>query len=297
MKFKPIKPIRTVEKVENQRFGEERSLYGARGLQVENCRFEGEEDGESALKEGRRITVLDSYFALRYPFWHDVDLTVRNCEMTETCRAPFWYDKNVVMDGCKMHGVKAFRECREVEIKNSDIVSPEFGWRTQKISLFDTSLSGEYAFFGGSRIVARGLRFAGKYSFQYVRDAEIADSELDTKDAFWHTKDVTVRDSVIRGEYLGWYSENLTLIRCKIVGTQPLCYCRNLTLIDCETESCDLAFEYSSVTASIRGNVLSIKNPLSGKIVCDSAGEIILKDSVYPCGCEIVVGGERRDHL
>ncbi|MBR4770951.1 MAG: DUF3737 family protein [Clostridia bacterium] len=300
MKFKPIRPIRpikSVEKVENQRFGEERALYGARGLQVENCRFEGEEDGESALKEGRQITVLDSYFALRYPFWHDVALTVRNCEMTETCRAPFWYDKDVTMDGCKMHGVKAFRECRGVTVKNSDVVSPEFGWRTRKINLFDTSLSGEYAFLGSSRIVARGLRFSGKYAFQYVKDAEIAESTLDTKDAFWHTKNVTVRDSVIRGEYLGWYSENLTLIRCKIIGTQPLCYCRDLTLIDCETEGCDLSFEYSSVTANIRGNVLSIKNPLSGKIVCDSVGEVILKDSVYPADCEIVVGGQRMNHL
>ena len=53
MKFKPIRPVKPIEKVENQRFGEERALYGARGLQVENCRFEGEEDGESALKEGR----------------------------------------------------------------------------------------------------------------------------------------------------------------------------------------------------------------------------------------------------
>ena len=151
-KIMKIKPIRTVKTVENQRFGEERALYGARDLLVSNCRFEGEEDGESALKEGRNVTVLDSFFALRYPFWHDVGLTLKNCEMTETCRAPFWYDKNVVMEGCKMHGVKAFRECRNVDVKNCDIVSPEFGWRTQKISLFDTSLSGEYAFFGGSRI-------------------------------------------------------------------------------------------------------------------------------------------------
>ena len=291
-----MKP-KKIETVENQRFGEERALYGARGLLVVNCRFEGEEDGESAMKEGRRITVRDSYFALRYPFWHDVGLSLKNCEMTETCRAPFWYDKNVTMDNCKMHGVKAFRECRGVTVKNSDIISPEFGWRTRKISLFDTSLSGEYAFFGGSRIVARGLTFSGKYSFQYVRDAEIAESDLNTKDAFWHTKNVTVRDSVIRGEYLGWYSENLTLIRCKIIGTQPLCYCRNLTLIDCETEDCDLAFEYSSVAATVRGNVVSIKNPLSGKIVCDSVGEVILKDSVYPADCEIVVGGQRLNHL
>lgn len=284
-------------KVENQRFGEERALYGARDLLVVGCRFEGEEDGESALKEGRRITVLDSTFALRYPFWHDAELSVRNCEMKETCRAPFWYDRDVTLDNCKIRGVKAFRECRGVDLKNSDIISPEFGWKTRTITLADTTLSGEYAFFSASEIVAHRLRFSGKYSFQYVRDAEISDSELDTKDAFWHVKNVTVRDSVIRGEYLGWYSENLTLIRCKIIGTQPLCYCRNLTLIDCETEDCDLAFEYSSVKATIRGDVLSIKNPLSGRIVCDSAGEIILKDGVYPSNCEIVVGGERLNHL
>ena len=291
------KGMKKIERIENQRFGEERALYGRRGLLVVGCRFEGPEDGESALKEGREITVADSYFALRYPFWHDTGLVVKNCEMTETCRAPFWYDRDVTLDGCKMHGVKAFRECRGVDVKNSDVVSPEFGWKTHKITLSDTTLSGEYAFFGGSKIVARNLTFSGKYSFQYVVDAEIADSVLDTKDAFWHTRNVTVRDSIIKGEYLGWYSENLTLIRCKIIGTQPLCYCRNLTLVDCETEGCDFSFEYSSVAATIRGDVLSIKNPLSGRIVCDSAGEIILKDSVYPCDCEIVVAGERRDHL
>ena len=289
--------MKKIKTVKNNRFGLERALYGARDLLVSECRFEGEEDGESALKEGKRITVEDSFFSLRYPFWHDTALTVRNCEMTETCRAPFWYDRDVTLDGCKMHGVKAFRECRGVDVKNSDIISPEFGWRSRRITLSGTTLSGEYAFFGASHVAARRLTFSGKYSFQYVRDAEISDSDLNTKDAFWHTKNVTVRDSVIRGEYLGWYSENLTLIRCKIIGTQPLCYCRNLTLIDCETEGCDLSFEYSSVNATVRGGVLSIKNPLSGKIVCDAADEIILRDAVYPCRCEIIVGGERMNHL
>ena len=156
---------------------------------------------------------------------------------------------------------------------------------------------GRVLVFGAAHVVAHRLTFSGKYSFQYVCDAEISDSDLNTKDAFWHTKNVTVRDSVIRGEYLGWYSETLTLIRCKIIGTQPLCYCRNLTLIDCETEGCDLSFEYSSVNATVRGGVLSIKNPLSGRIVCDAAGEIILRDSVYPSRCEIIVGGERLNHL
>ena len=52
-------------------FDEERALYGSRGAEVVNCRFDGPADGESALKESRDITVKDSFFNLRYPFWHD----------------------------------------------------------------------------------------------------------------------------------------------------------------------------------------------------------------------------------
>lgn len=56
-----------------------------------------------------------------------------------------------------------------------------------------------------------GVKMKGKYSFQYMENLEIDDSELDTKDTFWHSKNVTVRDSIVKGEYLGWFSENLTL--------------------------------------------------------------------------------------
>ena len=43
--------------VENKTFGEERALYESSDLIVKNCRFEGEADGESALKESRNIVV------------------------------------------------------------------------------------------------------------------------------------------------------------------------------------------------------------------------------------------------
>ena len=111
---------------------------------------------------------------------------------------------------------------------------------------------------------------------------------LDTKDAFWHCKNVTVKNSVVKGEYLGWYSENLTFINCKIIGTQPLCYCKNLKLVGCEMADTDLSFEYSEVEAEIKGTVLSVKNPKSGRITADAVSEIILTDdSQVQCECEI----------
>ena len=131
------------------------------------------------------------------------------------------------------------------------------------------------------------LQFKGKYSFQYTENVTITNSNLDTKDAFWHAKNVTVKDSVVKGEYLGWYSEGLTLINCHIIGTQPLCYCKDLTLIDCTMEATDLSFEYSQVQATVMGHIDSVKNPLSGYVLADSIGEIILENSVMETDCEI----------
>ena len=82
-------------------------------------------------------------------------------------------------------------------------------------------------------------------------------------------------------------------MRCHIKGTQPLCYCKNLTLIDCTTEDCDLTFEYSDVNATIKGGIVSVKNPESGRIAADSIGEIVItKDSRRRVGAEIYSGGK-----
>ena len=56
--------------IEDQRFGEERALYHMQEAHLRNCRFEGAEDGESALKESRHIVAERCYFDLRYPFCH-----------------------------------------------------------------------------------------------------------------------------------------------------------------------------------------------------------------------------------
>ena len=67
---------------------------------------------------------------------------------------------------------------------------------------------------------------------------------------------------------------------CRIIGTQPFCYCRNLVLQNCTMENCDLAFERSTVQASVIGNIDSVKNPLEGKIEADCIKEIIMEESV-----------------
>lgn len=264
--------------IENQNFDMERALYGRSGLVVKNCSFDGPADGESAFKEGRDIETEHCFFNLRYPFWHDDGLTIRDCEMTEFCRAPLWYSGNIKIVGTKMHGIKALRECRDVTIENSDIISPEFGWSVRNIQMRHSTAQSEYFMMRSENLHFEDVKFQGKYSFQYIRNAVFENCVFDTKDAFWHSENVTVKNSVVKGEYLAWYSEGLTLVNCKIIGTQPLCYCKNLKLIDCEMIDTDLAFEKSQVEATVTTPVISVKNPLSGQIRVPEVGEIIMDD-------------------
>ncbi len=265
-------------KYEGRVFDEERALYGADGIEVVDCRFDGPADGESAFKEGRNIEVKGSYFNLRYPFWHDDDLKIEDCELTENCRAALWYSKNIRISDSKLHGIKALRECSDVKIEGCSIISPEFGWSVSGISMHDSSAESEYFMMRSDHLTFDRVKMKGKYSFQYITDSVFTNCEFDTKDAFWHAKNVLVKDCIVRGEYLAWYSENVTFENCLITGTQPLCYCKGLKLVNCRMENADLAFEKSEVDATILTSVDSIKNPKSGEIRVKGVREIIMDD-------------------
>jgi hypothetical protein len=278
-----------MKKYENQVFDQERALYGSDGIEVTGCRFDGPADGESALKESRNILVKDCFFNLRYPFWHDDHLTIRSSQMTELCRAALWYSEDITIEDSALHGIKALRECADVKISGSDIVSPEFGWSVRGLEMKDSSAQSEYFMMRSERLSFDNVKLKGKYSFQYITDSVFTNCDFDTKDAFWHAKNVLVKDSVIKGEYLAWYCENVTFENCTIIGTQPLCYCRGLTMKDCRMIAADLSFERSEVEAEILTPVDSIKNPRKGYIRVPAVGEII-RDDPLSAG-EIIVTG------
>ncbi|MBQ3589234.1 MAG: DUF3737 family protein [Clostridia bacterium] len=265
--------------IENLTYDEERALYASSDVHLINCSFDGEADGESALKESNNILAENCFFNLRYPFWHNDVLTVADSEFTEKARAPFWYSNDVIIENCTINSPKSLRECAKIRVSSSKIESNELGWNCNDLKMSNSSVQGEYLFFNSKNLSLLEITLFGKYSLQYIENVTIEDSKLNTKDAFWHSKNVTVKNTVIKGEYLGWYSENLTLENCTIIGTQPLCYCKGLTLINCEMHDCDLAFEKSEVEATITTPVISIKNPKSGHISVPLYNELIITES------------------
>lgn len=275
--------------IRNRTSDREREFYGMREVNASGILIAGPADGESAFKECSDLRVSDSEFRLRYPFWHNDELNIINCKFTDTCRAPLWYTEGCSLSGCSFAGPKALRECSEITASDCVFNSEEFGWMCDTLTFAECEFESNYFLFRSSDIALKNCRMKGKYSFQYTENVSVSHCVLDTKDAFWHSKDTTITDCTVKGEYLGWYSENLTLIRCKISGTQPFCYCEGLKLIDCEMTDTDLSFEYSDVEADVRGEIMSVKNPLSGRIVADGYGAIIRGNSVKDCDCETIV--------
>ena len=277
-----------MEVIKGQYFDGERPLYARHGLYLEDVVIGA---GESALKEGSDIEVVRCEFQGKYPFWECRGFTVRDCIFREGARAALWYSQGCRMEDSLIEAPKMFRRITDVSLERVRIPNAaETFWDCRGIRLRDVEVSrADYIFMHCSDIDIDRYRQQGNYSFQYARNVVIRNAELDTKDAFWESEDVTVYDSYVHGEYLGWYAKNLRLVRCRIGGTQPLCYCSGLVLEDCTFDpDADLAFEYSTVEATIRGHIASVKNPTSGHITADSIGEVILDENQKAPGDAVI---------
>lgn len=280
----------TMKEIKNQEFGGERPLYCEHDLYLEGVTIHA---GESSLKETSNITAVNCRFEGKYPLWCCNGFTVRNCHFTEGGRAALWYSKDLLMEDTLVEAPKMFREMDGIKLRNVRIPNAgETLWHCRNIDMKDVEASkADYIFMHCENIRIDNLRLQGNYSFQWAKNIEIHNSVLDTKDAFWESENVTVYDSEISGEFLAWHSRNVRLVRCHLSGSQPLCYARGLVLEDCTFgPDADLAFEYSDVNATIKGDIVSIKNPRSGKINVSGSARLILDENIKaPASCIVTI--------
>lgn len=276
--------------IKDKEYGGERPLFQSHDLYLDNVTIHA---GESAIKECSNIEAVRCRFEGKYPFWHVDGFHIKDCIFTPTARAALWYSNNLLMEDTTVDAPKMFREMDKLKLRHVNLNDAlETFWHCHRVDIENVSvIHGDYLFMHSSDIKINDYRQQGNYSFQYCKNVEIHNATIESRDAFWMTENVTVCDSEITGEFLGWHSHNLHLIRCHIGGTQPLCYCKDLVMEDCTMASdCDLAFEFSTLRADIKGHVHSIKNPTSGMICVDSVGELICNGQAKaPADCKIII--------
>lgn len=276
--------------IKDQEFGGERPLYTLHDAKLENITIHL---GESSIKESGNIEAEDCTFEGKYVFWECRGFKTTNCLYRESARSSLWYSQNGTLVNCRVEAPKMFRRMNGIHIEGCTFTNAqETLWDCDDVVIKNSRIeNADYLGMHTNNVRIENYHQEGNYSFQYSKNVEIKNALLNSKDAFWECENVTLIDCEINGEYLGWYSKNLRLIRCHITGEQPLCYCENLYMEDCTMgEDANLAFEYSTIQARIKGKVHSIKNPTSGNIEVDSVGEIIIDENQKsPANCKIKV--------
>nr|WP_319483826.1 DUF3737 family protein [uncultured Cohaesibacter sp.] len=282
--------IHTKTRLSDRFFEGERPLYALGETELDNVRFY---PGESPLKHSHDVVIRNCEFMGKYPVWHSDRVLIEDSLFTVYARAAIWYSRDLTMRNCTVEAPKMFRRVSNLTIENCRFPNAgETLWTCDHLTLRDVDLKGaDYVFMSCSDIEIDGMKLEGNYSFQDAKNVTIRNANLASKDAFWGTENVTVYDSVIEGEYLGWHSKNLRLVNCTIRGEQPLCYATDLVMENCRMEDTDLCFEYATLEADIISDIISIKNPTSGRIRARSIGEIIIDEHcITPGACVIETG-------
>lgn len=282
--------MNNLQLIKDEEFGGERPLYGLHNARLENVTIH---IGESSIKETGNILADKCTFEGKYVFWECRNFTTTDCLYRESARSSLWYSENGTLINCQVEAPKMFRRMKGIHIDRCNFTNAqETLWDCEDVIIKNTKIANaDYLGMHTHNVHIEDYHQDGNYSFQYSRNVEIRNAVLNSKDAFWECENVTLIDCEINGEYLGWYSKNLRLIRCHITGEQPLCYCENLYMEDCTMgDDANLAFEYSTIDAVIKGHVHSIKNPTSGRIIVDSIGELIIDENQkQPADCLIKV--------
>ena len=277
-----------MQKISEKHFVEERALYNSEEVEISYSVFS---DGESPLKESCGVTVNECTFRGRYPLWYCTNVRVNRSLFFETARAGAWYTNGIEIVDSVVNSPKTFRRCNDITLKNVSIPNgKETLWHCNRVTLDTVNTVGEYFLMNSENIVAENITVTGPYAFDGCKNIEIRGSHLICKDAFWNCENVTVYDSVIVGEYIGRNYKNVTFVNCTIESNQGLCYMNNAVMKNCKLVNTDLAFEYSTVNAEITSDIVSVKNPTSGKITAHAIGEVILDESfVDPTKTEITI--------
>ena len=271
----------------DRRFTEERALFGADGVDLNGCVFE---EGESPLKESKNVTATECLFRYKYPFWYSKNISLERVTFFEMARAGVWYTDDFKMKNAIVEAPKNFRRCNCLELSNVTIPdAQETLWNCKNVKLSDVHAKGTYFAMGCEDVRVERLDLIGDYSFDGVKNMEIIDSHLASKDAFWNTDNVTARGCFITGEYLGWNAKNLTLIDCTIESLQGMCYVENLVMKNCRLINTTLAFEYANVDADIHGAIDSVFNPGSGTIRAEHIEHLVIQpDRIDPSKTNII---------
>lgn len=125
--------------------------------------------------EMERVNIPDAQETL----WHCRNVRMRDVDVRNADYL-FMHSENIDIDRYRQEGNYSFQYCRNVVIRNAEIHSKDAFWNTENVTVYDSTLSGEYLGWH-----SRGLRLvrchiAGTQPLCYCEGLVLEDCTFDT---------------------------------------------------------------------------------------------------------------------
>ena len=154
---------------------------------VEAPKMFREMDGVS-LSKVRIPDAQETLWHCRNVMMRDVD--VRNADYL------FMHSENIDIDRYRQEGNYSFQYCRNVVIRNAEIHSKDAFWNTENVTVYDSTLSGEYLGWHSRGLRLVRCRIAGTQPLCYCEGLVLEDCTFDA-DADLAFEDSDVRATIM----------------------------------------------------------------------------------------------------
>ena len=120
-----------------------------------------------------RVRIPDAQETL----WHCSDVVLNDVEVANADYL-FMHSANIRIDNYRQHGNYSFQYCRNVEIRNAEIFSKDAFWNTEDVTVYDSTIDGEYLGWHSRRLRLVRCSISGTQPLCYCRDLVMEDCRM-----------------------------------------------------------------------------------------------------------------------
>lgn len=181
---------------EDCRFEGKYPFWHVDGFKVKNCLFT--EGARAALWYSQHLEMSDTLVEAPKMFremkdlsltnvkipdaaetlWHCNGVKLRNVELSKADYL-FMHSDNIDIDGYRQQGNYSFQYCKNVVIRNAVIDSKDAFWNTEKVTVYDSEVTGEYLGWHSHNLKLVRCRISGTQPLCYVDGLVMEDCVMD----------------------------------------------------------------------------------------------------------------------
>ena len=186
------------KQIVNKNFDEDRCFYGSKETSFINITINNENNGSYGFLECNDIEAINSNFEMKYLFWNNFNLKVKNCNFNKPSNDSIWNCNNVHLAALNVFSSRFVRCCTNISIDSCNIESDEFAWQNSNLRCNGSKILGFCAFFELFYARIDNCEIKGKQAFEGTKNSVIENCYIESDDCLWNSANVQLRNCTIK---------------------------------------------------------------------------------------------------